>query len=150
VNIIHAQRVKDFIRAPKPLSKWARDGLAYERKLARALGRGHSILHNPQFFYQTKAGTGYCIPDIILTLTPECTVVIEVKLSYKERAIEKLRDLYCPVVCHALALPTPPFPLVVAKFLTPDAPVPALSLEHALCTNAFLIHWPGRSEFPLA
>lgn len=149
MKITLARRVPTTL-VPKANSAWARAGLRYERNLARTLQRaGIDILHNPQFYYETPHNSGYCLPDIVLLGFRPFPIVIEVKLSYREEAIEKLRSLYCPVLRAALGVPLAR-PVVVTKVLRPDSPSPEVSLESLLCSpNAFLIQWLGRGEFPL-
>jgi hypothetical protein len=146
---------------PGPISEWARQGLAYERRVAKSLAEaGIDLLHNPGFEYEADTGPGYCVPDIIIRNYNGTTLIIECKLTYKPEAIIKSKSLYAPVV--AMAFDTVPISLVVAKSLTAFAPEPQLTLDAAVCLSklsekaspgaagvGYLIHWLGRGIFPI-
>ena len=77
-------------------------GLAYERKLARAIPQAR---HGPWFWYTRPSGGGWCQPDLLL-VGPRGALVLEAKLTWRPDAHTKLRLLYQPVVEMALGLPT--------------------------------------------
>lgn len=127
-------------------------GLAYERKVVAALARtfadvGFDLSHNPWFEFEGKFGTGVCCPDILVA--PQTgpfagrNFCIEVKLTYVDSAIEKLRDVYCPVV--AMAIGEPVMPVVICKNMTAGAPKAYHTFRDAVETlsNFPLIHWLG-------
>jgi hypothetical protein len=122
-GLIFAQRCHPLAnfkgRTPKQ-----REGLAYERKFVSALsdalisaGTSFDLAHNPWFVFEGKMGRAYCVPDLILSIHDgpykDRTFVIEVKLTYTAEAIEKLENIYCPVVAHALNESA--IPVVVCK-----------------------------------
>lgn len=138
------------IRFPKrPQSRAQKFGLSYQRKFTAALRsstpKGIEILPTPWFSYadQTTAGL-ICSPDVILVDREEgFGVVIEIKTTYTPLALQKLRDLYCPVVTKALRLPTRP--VVVVKNLLPGCPPPKLTLISAIATQGDpLFQWIGQ------
>lgn len=110
-------------------------GLRYERRFLKVLkstvgSRSLEVEHNPWFTYTTDSlvdKSGVCCPDILVheTLT-DITWVLEVKYTWVADALEKLTNLYVPVV--ELALERRALPLVVCKRLTPESPQPKLSL----------------------
>jgi len=120
-------------------------GLRYERRLKKELEKSFKnkdlkVEYNPWFFYRLDDGnTGACCPDILLHDNELGIIwVLEVKYTWVPEAIEKLIDLYCPVVELALSQITEP--LVVVKRLTPDAPTPKLGLLTP--SNVKLFQWP--------
>ena len=135
---------------PKGRTPAQREGLRYERKvrdaLRLALGDAN-VVHNPWFIFEDAEGSAYCCPDFIITL-PYGIVVIEVKLSYVDEAIIKLRRLYCPVVAKAFGEAVTP--LVICRHLTPLAPPAASALGPALSLGVPLMHWLGLGPLPLA
>lgn len=104
-------------------------GLAYERKLARALP---NCLHNPWFLYEDAAGRGYCCVDVLASWRG-APVVLECKLTNVPEALTQLRELYLPVV--SLAFRAPARGVIVVKHATHvrSAGLPlCTSLEEAL------------------
>jgi len=77
-------------------------GLRYERRLVKALkSRGFDLDHNPWYEYRNgrEAKASTCCPDIVLyDLAKNLALVIEVKLTLVPEALQKLHDLYLPVV----------------------------------------------------
>lgn len=140
---------------PRPAGLAARDGIAFERKFQRAL---HALVHtnaewklqrNPWFEYQDdERGYNVCSPDITLTDTKnDFIIVMEVKQTYVEDAIIKLRDLYCPVVFKATGIPAAP--LVVVKNVLPNAPLPASRISFALQASTPVFQWLGQGPILL-
>lgn len=135
---------------PRPVSLSARVGLVFERQFYRALyAQVHSnkewkLQRNPWFEYQDdKSGHNVCCPDIILTdVKNDFVIVIEVKQTYIEEAITKLRNLYCPVVYKATGIPATA--LVVVKNVLPGAPSPASRISFALQTSTPVFQWLGQ------
>lgn len=91
------------------LTPWQRQGLAYERRVARALPKA---CHGPWLNFEDENGFGACQPDLVLAIG-ENLWVLEVKLTYTEAALAQLEGLYLPVLGAFYKLR--PRGLVVAK-----------------------------------
>src|SRR5215469_9962023 len=135
---------------PKPTSNLAKLGLSYERKLVKALDEsappGISIVHNPWLEYRrTGDELKTCCPDIIIVDEAEgYAMVVEVKLNWTPLALQKLRDLYVPVLNHVgRKFNYKNKPLVIVKNLTPDSPRPQSRLTWAFNAETPLFHWSG-------
>ena len=140
---------KHAVKASNPQ---AADGIAYERKVVAALATafspwGFDLSHNPWFEFSGDFGQGVCCPDILLA--PQTGTFagqifcIEVKLTYVPSAIEKLLDLYCPVISKALSEPVQP--IVICKRLNSEAP-PAVDTFSGAALVSYgvpLFHWLG-------
>lgn len=139
-------------------------GLTYERKVISALcdslvvsGLTFDLCHNPWFEFQGTYGSGLCVPDGMVSVQQgeyrDKIFVIEVKLTYTEEAIDKLLNLYCPVVAKAFDLPA--VPVVICKNLVPGAPkaLPTFfgAVEAFECNQVPfpLIQWLGTSKLRL-
>lgn len=107
------------------------DGLKYERAVIGAIADAltaaevpFDLCHNPWFEYEGAMGKGVCIPDALLAVHKGeyagKTIVLEVKRTYVPQAIDKLMNLYCPVVhkCFGEAA----VPMVICKHSAPGAP----------------------------
>lgn len=149
---------------PKVKGQAQMAGLAYERKVVGSLvdslivsDLGFDVAHNPWFHYTGTYGSGYCVPDAIVSVQSgeykDMIFALEVKLTYTEDAIEKLIDLYCPVIAKAFDKPV--VPVVICKNLVPGAPraLPTFfGAVEAAKMGAFsfpLIHWLGSSRLRL-
>jgi hypothetical protein len=136
-------------KMPKPTSPLAKLGLAYERKVVRALREsapaGIFIEPNPWYEYSDEAGTHVCSPDILIIDEGEgYGIVAEVKLNWTPLAIQKLSELYCPIMNYFSQTSGIAFkPLVITKNLTPESPRPQPRLTWAFNANVPLFHWPG-------
>jgi|SRR5215467_12098502 len=144
MTVIRAQRAPRVYKPSRSQQPGIVLGLRYERRLLKEITslfkyRDFEIEHNPWFFYTLDDNsTGACSPDILLHDNElGLTWVIEVKYTWIPDAIQKLRDLYCPVVELALSRITEP--LVVVKRLTPDSPTPKLGL--LLPSDVKLFQW---------
>lgn len=134
---------------PRPNTVEARAGLSYEKKFVSALQDSTQrikawleIEHNPWFSYKVLNETRICCPDVIaFDIENQFAIVIEVKQTFVPNAMEKLRDLYCPVVSRALKIPTKP--LVICRSLTPEAPNPSSRIAFALTGEYPLYQWLG-------
>ena len=129
--------------APKGHTAAQKEGLRYERKVGKALEQAlgpANVVHNPWFTFEDAAGQAYCCPDFIVTIG-WAILVVEVKLSYVDEAILKLRKLYCPVVSFAFGELVQP--LVVCRYLTPMAPRAEDNVEEAISLPIPLLHWSG-------
>lgn len=150
---------------PKPRSLAARDGLRYERKIAKQLGRylldGHfaALEHNPWFSYRRDmAAAAYCVPDFIFLHTSPggrpFLCVAEVKLTWIPDAAPKLREIYCPVA--TLVFRRPAFGFVICRNLTPDVMPPGTTVVHTLSEaiaaapgdSDVILHWPEIGQLP--
>ncbi len=87
-------------------------GLQYEDRLAGALGP--AARHGVWWEYLDLVGHAHCQTDFVL-IGQRSVLVLECKLTYKEKAWEQLEELYYPVVGKALGLPV--LGVVVAKGL---------------------------------
>jgi hypothetical protein len=130
----------------------ALDGLRYERKVVKALfgiKSGLTIEHNPWFEYQGFDGIPRtCCPDILIHDIEEAyTIVVDVKLTWIPTILDKIRNLYEPVVRKALNVPTKA--LVIAKNLRPGAPQADLRLSFALLAADPLYVWRGEGPIIL-
>lgn len=144
--LIHAERTAAR-NLPKPTTVPTRAGVNYEKSFLKALrervGPNFTIEHNTPFLYRHHDSVNqFCIPDILMFDQREgFIVVIEVKQTFVEGALEKLKTLYCPVVRKAYELPTTP--LVVCRYLTPGSPIPSGRLSFAMSARYPLYQWIG-------
>jgi len=141
-NIYFAKRI-DPRPMPKPQTLQQKLGIRYEKKVVRALGatKGISLEHNPWYEYLTVEGsTGWCIPDALIQVN-DLNIVLEIKLTYTPEALEKLRNLYCPVV--SLALGEAALPLVIIRNALPGIKA-CLDLTEALYCPDPICQWLGR------
>jgi len=146
--ILSAKRI-DKKDLPKPRTTVARSGLSFQRKFSRELQFGapksFTFETDAWFEYRHRMVTTplFCSPDLLAIDNEEKFIlIVEVKQTWTPLAIQKLRDVYCPVVQKALNLPCRP--LVAAKILIPSAPRPQPTLSFALLSDDPLIHWTGR------
>lgn len=77
-------------------------GLDYERKvilgLQKSLGED-CVLAHPWILYCDEAGTHFAQPDaLIYDSKHRAFTIVEIKLSYRPEAAQKLRDFYGPLV----------------------------------------------------
>jgi hypothetical protein len=134
---------------PRPKTTEGRSGLSYEKKFVEALRKTLSgpkqevvIEHNSWFIYKTLDAEKICCPDVIIVdLENAFAIIIEVKQTFVPNALEKLCDLYCPVVSRALKIPTKP--LVVCRSLAPGGPNPSSRIAFALTSEYPLYQWLG-------
>lgn len=144
--LIHAERTAAR-NLPKPTTVPTRAGVNYEKSFVKALrervGTSLKVEHNPPFVYRYHDEINkFCIPDVLLFDEEEKFIaVMEVKQTFVEGALDKLKTLYCPVVQKALGLPCTP--LVVCRYLTPGSPNPASRLAYALTARYPLYQWIG-------
>lgn len=143
--ILSAERIANRAM-PRPVSPVARLGLSYERRvfaeLKKTLNPQNFIVErNPWFRYTDETGTErLCCPDILITDLDEVyRIVAEIKLSWVPNVLDKLRDLYCPVVQKAALLPTKP--LVIARNSASGAPTANSRLGFALMANDPFLLW---------
>jgi hypothetical protein len=137
---------------PKPANIAAKLGLRYERNINRELtrhvmpGRFAKVEHNPWFTFYDDYGPGNCSPDFLLWTDSGSVIIVEVKLTFVDVAIAKLSDLYRPVVCAALNVPT--FPLIICRNVTSTSPPPAHTLTDALASPYCLLQWINNGHIP--
>lgn len=135
---------------PKANNIYKRQGLAFERKVAKALAVaaasvGAELELQPWFRYYDRLGQGQAVPDFLLHFGIE-TLVIECKLTWVPEAVTKLRGLYVPVVQQVLGSVIRVRPLVICKHLIPLAGhiVPglrdALGITHSVVPT---LQWLG-------
>jgi hypothetical protein len=150
-ELADARRCRSLFTKAKPSNPAARLGIRYEKKVKSELtlhtNRGNflEIEHNPWFEFEDKYGSGNCSPDVLLYLD-HGVVVVEVKLRWVPVALNKLRDLYCPIVSAALNVPVPP--LVICRYLAPEAPSASFSLREAITGKSRLLFWPANGHMP--
>jgi hypothetical protein len=108
-------------------------GLRYQRALGRALARtlkriDATLIPEPWYRYVSHDACNICAPDFLVE-KGDSAIVIEVKLTFVFSAIEKLTELYVPVVRKANPRLKRIVPLIVTKTLTPSAPptIPRIS-----------------------
>lgn len=146
VGLTRAERARRQFPKPKPSNAAAKLGLRYERTVGKELerhanmGNFAKVEHNPWFTFWDEYGTANCCPDFLLYLE-QGVVVTEVKLTWVKVALEKLVDLYCPVVSAALGVPTRP--LVICRNLRPDAPPAMFSIRDAIISPTSPLLWPS-------
>lgn len=145
MGMVKAERTTPRFVGARPSSPAARLGLRYERRVGRELqahvDRGNFVKleHNPWFTFYDSYGAAHCCPDFLL-YGSSGIVVVEVKLTWIAEALDKLMDLYCPVVSVALGMPTRP--LVICRSLTPMSPKPKLTLREATSEQNNMLLWP--------
>lgn len=124
--------------------------MAYQRKFTRtfaaAAPKDIDVHAEPWFAYSESSLPSHvrsCCPDLIaIDKENKFVIVIEVKSTWTPLAMEKLREVYCPVVQRALGFPTKP--LVVCKTLIPISPRPQPTISFSLISETPLYHWTGR------
>lgn len=145
IGLNSAWRTQPLFVKSRASSQSARNGLRYESRIGKELQRFvaaktfSNLEHTPWFGFSDTYGTASCSPDYLLWFEGRA-IIVEVKLTWVEVAKHKLDELYCPVV--SLALQCPVLPLVICKYLNPQAPKAELSLQRALTSSAKLLHWP--------
>lgn len=99
-------------------TKVQRAGLLYEKKVGDYLEAlyGKYLLKGPWFEFEDSRGKGYCQPDFILKLKKE-VVIIECKLTARNSAEGKLRNVYQVVVKEALSTSLPIKMIQICKSL---------------------------------
>src|SRR5215469_10687813 len=91
--------------SPRGITPSQKAGLAYQRKVGKALGEIFEYCHDGLWFeFQDKNGFGLCQPDFLIE-TEGTVWIVEVKLSWCREAATQLEDLYIPVVEKALKVP---------------------------------------------
>lgn len=147
--ILKATQIPPVKFPKRPQSRAAKYGLSFQRKFTQALKAtapsGISVQPNLWFNYVDQTGSSLiCSPDIVLVDREEgFAAVVEVKTTYTPLALQKLRELYCPVVSKALSLPTRP--IVAVKNLVPGCPPPRLTITSTIATQGEpLFQWIGR------
>ena len=134
---------------PRPKTLAARRGLGFQRKFVKQfetnLPAGFTVESEPWFEYTDSRSPGekqICCPDLLAFDSDNgFYIVIEIKQTWTPLAIQKLRDVYCPVVRTAQGGPARP--VVVAKTLIPTSPRPQSTVSFALLSDEPLIHWTG-------
>lgn len=124
-------------------------GLAYERRLAKAICAEHPLAFSSQWYeYEDAAGPGFCQPDIVIP-GKDFVTVIEVKLSAQESAWLQARALYKPIL--EMVYRKPCICIVATKFLRREraGDIVAASLADAVASAHVLNiqplwHWIGR------
>src|SRR6266699_2435083 len=92
---------------PKPRSIAAKNGIAYQKKVGRALTSAaikinSTLLSDPWFRFYDDNGRGQIVPDFILEMS-DLNLIIEVKYTFTQEGVNKLQYLYMPVVKAALS-----------------------------------------------
>jgi hypothetical protein len=130
-----------------PRAKFVRyqTGLTYERRLRSEFERHATfgnlkLLHyNPRLDFRDKNGDGVCFPDFFFDIG-SAIVIVEIKLTWVNSALPKLRALYIPLVERLLCRAA--VPLVVCKRMTPFSPSPSFSVVEALASDSKVLCWP--------
>ena len=117
-------------------------GLAYERRVGRALAKTFPKLeHNPWFAFEDSQGRGHCSPDFLLELDGR-PLVLEVKLGDVSAGLAKLRYLYGPILRMWLGREIEG--VVVVKFGLGEQ-----TLRQALGKELGVVQWGGVGPFPV-
>lgn len=124
-------------------------GLAYERKLAKAIGSDFPLAFHGQWYeFEDAAGHGYCQPDIVIP-QDRFVVCVEVKLSAQDSAWLQARGLYKPILEHVYRKPC--ICIVATKYLRSEraGDIIATSLADAVTSAEVLNvqplwHWIGQ------
>lgn len=132
---------------PRPNSVAARLGLAYEKKVLKALSTtarsmGAQVEAQPWFRFVDGHGRGQAVPDALFHFGDR-TLVIEIKYTFTLDAVVKLHGLYVPVV--KAAYKTRVYPLIICKNLTPGALATVSQLNAAFDLPAHIptLQWLG-------
>lgn len=108
-----------FARGKPRLSGPQRAGLAFQRKVGRALTHfGPCCRTGSWISYYDHSGPGLAQPDVVLVL-PEGVLVLEIKLKFTLRAIPQLDALYVPLLQH-LFPSQPIWRAVLCKHAAPE------------------------------
>ena len=147
--IVSASRANRRIYKSRASNSKGYVGLKFQREaiaaIKNAAPKEMNVLAEPWFVYN---GENYCAPDCLIVDSEfHFIIVIEIKYTYTPAAIEKLKELYCPVVAKAFNLPTKP--LVLVKNLIPGCPIPAFSISSALLREIPLIQYLGTGKIKL-
>ena len=127
-----------------------------------SLTNGFNLDHNPCFQYQLAHDPllRWCVPDALIHINApqnfQGIIVTEVKLTYTPEALQKLLNLYCPVVSIALGVPVRPL-VIFKNALRPNVEFkPCLDLYEAVHSSIPIFQWLGRGpltykeDIPLA
>lgn len=124
-------------------------GLAYERKLAKAILSDFPLAFHGQWYeFEDSAGRGFCQPDIVIPCDA-FVVCVEVKLSAQDSAWLQARGLYKPIL--EMVYRKPCVCIVATKFLRAgraadcieERLADAITTAHVLNVQP-LWHWIGR------
>ena len=117
-------------------------GLRYEKKLRLELEKleEFDVYHNPWFKYNE---TEICSPDFILWPKDEALplIIIECKLKFVKDGLDKLNNLYIPVVKSAFKTEIEPVGILITKCLTPEVKSIIHSLRDAAPDKENVILW---------
>jgi hypothetical protein len=124
------------------LTRVQRMGLTYQRALGKALKaklKGATITPVPWYEYLQHNSDGtlkqsICSPDFIIE-NNGVGIVVEVKLTFVWDAIEKLNNLYLPIIKFTRQDLRHIAPLVITRTLTPTAPPTITRISQALDVN---------------
>lgn len=150
--ILSAERAPNKVHHSRASNSAGYIGLKYERSVIKML---KSILpqtmeleNNVWFYYKTETEKSACSTDVII-FDKEFgfIIVVEIKFTWTPAAIQKLKELYCPVVTKVFNLPTKP--LVIVKNLIPGCPLPKFSISGALLSDNPLVQWIGTGTLRL-
>jgi len=136
--------------SPRGITASQKAGLAYQRKVGKALGEIFEYCHEGVWFeFQDKNGFGLCQPDVLIE-TDGVVWLVEIKLSWCKEAATQLKELYIPVVEKALKVPARG--MIICKTLRRTTPKHLVvdSLEKALTFQSMpiglppIVHWLGK------
>jgi hypothetical protein len=130
---------------PKPQTLAQKQGIRYEKNVIKALkAHGLIIEHNPWFEYETLDRVcSWCIPDALIHINEEI-IVAEIKLTYTPEALEKLLNVYCPVIEKALKCKAAPLVIIKNALLINSGLTTCLDLYDALKSPLPIYQWIGR------
>lgn len=155
----HPRRVVSPIHWVKPTSAppWLRhprrtprqrEGVRYERSFGSAAVGLWPHAHLGQWWeFEDGAGHSWAQTDIWVERDGEASIIIECKLTWSERGMAQLLDLYKPLVEHHCG--RPPLCILAAKNLRRGMERGALCTTIAQCERAAkkglvpILHWMG-------
>lgn len=120
-----------------------RRGLRYERRVERPLRQSlppeTELVHGQWIAYKDQGGLGLAQPDYY-AVNGEFLWIFECKLTYTDIARQQLQYLYSPLLAHI-------YPdlhqilVIIAKNLTPSAPLPVADLEEVFDLEQEVYLW---------
>lgn len=112
-------------------------GLAYEKKVIRALQRKFPTLKYHQWFHFSDVnGIGYCEPEAFVEFE-DFIFLVECKLTGGPLGHLQMANLYEPVLRHHFKKPVRR--LLIVKYLTPNTPRPLFGSPEAFLKSGQLM-----------
>lgn len=154
--ILHAQQIPPRTLPRGRHTNVQLKGLRYQRTLGKALEKYLTdavVIPEPWYEYTRRNPDGtqesnICAPDFLLQKN-NIIIVIEVKLTFVYSAIEKLNNLYVPIVAHANRNTKQIFPLIITRTITPSTPPTINRISQTLDANLTtvpILQWLGKNN----